>query len=58
MLYGTYIATLKEAVLLVVSGVRKRLFIFRNRKASFLRVYNKVCKLEKVAYTLFNLGEV
>lgn len=22
------------------------------------RVYNKVCKLEKVAYTLFNLGEV
>ena len=23
-----------------------------------LRVYNKVCKLEKVAYTLFNLREV
>ena len=22
------------------------------------RVYNKVCKLEKVAYTLFNLREV
>ena len=27
-------------------------------KESDLRVYNKVCKLEKVAYTLFNLREV
>ena len=54
------LAAIAATIIMIISRIRSTAQPPRAAMAepTALRVYNKVCKLEKVAYTLFNLREV